>query len=103
MMSIRSGITLDASTAVEDGEGLKVWPAGMVLAKISANDKYSFYDDGASDGTEVAIGFLMEEINLGDGDLTVSLLTHGSVIVARLSGLDAAARADLAGRFFWFE
>lgn len=101
--TIRSGITLDASLVGADANGDKILPAGCVLGKVTTGGKYGAYDDAESDGREDAVGFLMEEVNLKDGDLIVTLLTHGSVITARTSGLDANAKTDLAGRFFWFE
>lgn len=101
--TIRSGVTFDSSIPGADADGNKILMAGTVVGKVTATGKYGAYDNGAIDGRETAVGFLMEEINLKDGDVTAPIMTHGSVIVARTSGLDAAARTDLAGRFFFVE
>ena len=102
-MTIRAGITLDSTTVGADANGDKILVAGTVVGKITVGGKYGAYDDAAGDGRETAVGFIMEEVNLKDGDVTTTLLTHGSVIVARVSGLDANARTDMGERFFWFE
>lgn len=69
------------------------------MAKVDSTGKYRAYSnalDGDAGGT--ASGFLLESINLRDGDVICGLLIHGSVLVSRVSGLDSDARTDLAGR-----
>jgi len=103
MIQLRAGITLDSSVPGVDANGDKLYAAGFAIGKITASGKYAAYDDGASDGTEDFKGFLLEDVNMKDGDVLTGLITHGSVIVARTSGLDAAARVDAAGSFTYFE
>lgn len=99
----RAGVTLDASLVGVDADGNKLLLAGTVLGKVTANEKYGAYSNVAIDGREAAHGFLMETVNLKDGDVIASMLVHGAVIVPRTSGLDASGREDLAGRFFYVE
>lgn len=61
----------------------------------------------ASDGTEVAVGFLAVSVAAPVGapstaDIAAALLWHGEVVESMLpagNGLDAAAKADLAAKF----
>jgi len=98
MMVKRIGVTLDSAAVTADGDGNKIVAAGTVLGAITASGKYAPYDDTNVDGTEDAAGFLLETVNLRHGDLVVGMLMHGSVLRARVTGLDAAAEADMAGR-----
>ena len=43
------------------------YPPGLVLGKITATGKYVAYNNGASDGTEVAAGVLYAELKNGGG------------------------------------
>lgn len=100
----RAGVTLDSSTVGADADGNKILEAGWVLGKVDSTGKYRSYDTGAAaDAGGTAAGFLMESVNLKDGDVVASMMVHGAVIVPRTSGLDANARTDLAGRFFYVE
>lgn len=97
-------ITLDVSTFDEatyfpDG----YIPSGIVLGRITASGMFGPYDDAASDGREVAAGFLFNSVNVTEGGANVGapLLEHGMVIEAKLpanSGLDVAAAVEMAGR-----
>lgn len=98
MMVRRVGITVDSTSVAADADGNKVIPAGTVLGQITATGKFGIYNNTYTDGRETAVGFLLESINLRHGDVITGLLQHGSVVEARVSGLDAAARTDLAGR-----
>lgn len=93
----RAGCTFDASTVGVDANGDKFLVAGTVVGQITASGKWGAYDNGAGDGREVAKGFLLETMNLKDGDMIAGVLIHGSVLEARVSGLDANAMTDLAG------
>ncbi len=98
-MAKRGGITVDASTVGADANGDKVLHAGTVMAKVDSTGKYRAYSNAlAADAGGAASGFLLESINLRDGDVICGLLIHGSVLVSRVSGLDSDARTDLAGR-----
>ena len=98
-MQKRGGITVDASTVGADADGNKILSAGTVMAKVDSTGKYRAYDNALNaDAGGVASGFLLESINLKDGDVICGLMIHGSVLTARTSGLDSNARTDLAGR-----
>lgn len=95
----RVGITLDASTVGADADGNKILRAGTVVALVDSTGKYRAYDNGLdADAGGTAAGFLLETVNLKDGDVVAGLMLHGSVLAARTSGLDSNARTDLAGR-----
>lgn len=102
-MVVRAGVTLDSTKVGADADGNKILVAGTVLGKITATGKFAAYASGGAGGLADAVGFLMHTTNLKDGDVIASMLEHGSVIVPRTSGLDAGARTDMAGRFFYVE
>lgn len=86
----------DAETHYPDG----YIPGGTPVGEITASGKYGPYDDSATDGTETLAGFVAaaRAVN-GQTDLVVALLTHGRVVEANLPiAIDAAAKADVAGR-----
>lgn len=96
-------ITLDVSTFTEathypDG----YIPSGTVVGRITATGLYGPYDNAATDGREIAAGFLFNSIPInGTADVGAPLLEHGMVVEANLpanSGLDVAAALELAGR-----
>lgn len=79
---------------VSSGQNLT---AGAVVGKITATGEYAKYDNGASDGTEVAAGVLLAAVDATAAD-------KPGVIIARLAevaktglvfdaGQDAAAQA----------
>lgn len=77
--------------------------SGLVLGRITATGLYGPYDNAATDGREVAAGFLFNTIPVPAGTTKVGapLMEHGVVIEAELPaghGLDAAAKTDMAGR-----
>jgi hypothetical protein len=97
-------VTLDVSTFTEathypDG----YIPSGVVLGKITATGLYGPYDNAASDGRELAAGFLFNSTKAVSGgpDVGAPLLEHGMVVEANLpanSGLDVAAAVEMSGR-----
>jgi hypothetical protein len=99
-------VTLDTSTFTEathfpDG----YIPSGTVLGRITATDLYGPYDNAASDGREVAVGFLYSntKVRTGGPDVGAPIHWRGVIRAARLwvnSGLDSAARTDLAAKFW---
>lgn len=101
-------ITLDTSAFVAgthypDG----FFKSGIILGRITASGLYGPYNNGASDGTEVAAGLLLCAVdapNLTTQDPQGALLWHGRVLVGKLpiaqgtnGGPDAggAYKADL--------
>ena len=80
-------------------------PSGTVLGEVTASPGvYGPYDNAASDGREVAAGHLFNSTPIRTGQTAkvgAPLFEHGFVRVSKLptnSGLDTAARTDLAGR-----
>jgi hypothetical protein len=58
---------------------------------------------GSADGREVGVGLLFPgDLNVQWGDCVAALLTHGSAIESRCTGIDSAFRADVQGRI-WFQ
>ena len=70
--------------------------AGTVLGIITASSDFSAYDNGHSDGTEVAVGILLDDCDAINGDKECSIVMEGVAIKARLTGLDANAETDIA-------
>lgn len=97
----RAGATFDSAVVGVDANGDKLLPKGCTVGKIAASGKYGPYDNAAGDGRETAVGFLLEQINLRNGDVIAGIVIHGSVLEARVSGLDAAGKTDLAGAFLF--
>ena len=103
MMVKRGGITLDATLVTADGLGDKVLKAGTFVAKVTANGKYGIYASGAADGRQLpgkdTSGYLLESVNLRDGDVICGLLIGGSVLEARvIPAVDATIRTAVSGR-----
>lgn len=80
------------------------WPAGQVMGRVTADGEFKDYDDGAVDGSEVAVGVLFEGIAeedfdpTGTGTVTARLIVGGEVFKTKLTGLDANGEADLNAR-----
>lgn len=99
-------ITLDTSTFVAnthypDG----YFKSGIPLGKITASGLYGPYDNAAVDGREVLAGLLFTSIDAPDAnttDVQGVLFWHGEVVEALLPiAVDAAGKADVAGRIFF--
>lgn len=97
----RAGVTLNAALVGADANGDKFLIAGTCVGEITATHLWGPYDDTAVDGRAVAQGFLLETTNLKDGNVLAGVIIHGSVLEARVSGLDAAGKVDLAGAFLF--
>ena len=71
--------------------------AGTVLGKISASGKYVAYDDGATDGSEVAAAILTADVDASAGDQLATVIARlAEVDENKLVGADANGIADLA-------
>lgn len=86
--------------------GSSVLPGGTVMGKFAGGGsgshlKYGAYGDGHSDGTQTAVGILYYRVDPTTGDQLGSLMVRGDVRSGSLTGFDAAAATDLAGRFFF--
>ena len=70
---------------------------GTVLGKISASGKYVAYDDGSNDGSESAAGILYAAVSDSTGDQKAVIIARDAEVAQdRLTGLDDAAKVDLA-------
>lgn len=90
----QKGCTLKA------GQG--VLPAGTILGRITASKLWVLYSNAASDGSEVARGFLRTQVDTGT-DVNGNRYLGNVVILgilknSALSGVDSAAIADLNAR-----
>ncbi|MFB7823886.1 head decoration protein [Streptomyces hydrogenans] len=100
------GATLDVSkftsgTHYPDG----FIKSGIPLGKITASGKYGPYDNAASDGREVCVGFLFTGVDCRSKRGTLSTTVVGSMLLhcvikeAKLPvTIDAAGKADLGAR-----
>ncbi len=83
-------------------------PSGIVLGRVTASGLYGPYDDAASDGRQVAVGFLYSSVKMraSGPDVGAAIHWHGIVIAAKLpfqsgtGSLDANGRTDLAAKFW---
>lgn len=100
LMVKRAGATFDSTLVGADANGDKVLRAGTLVAPVTVGGKWGPYDNTENDGREIAddAAFLMESINLRNGDVIAGVLMHGSVLEARTSGVDSSAKAVLSGR-----
>lgn len=92
---VRRAITIDANCTFP-------LQRGTVMAKVTGTGKFMPYDDTKSDGREVAIGLLDENIdelrvNATNQDVLGTLGIHGVAIESSCVGLDANAKVDLKG------
>jgi hypothetical protein len=90
---VRRPITVAATqTALE---------TGTVMGQVTDTGLYVAYDDTKSDGREVAKGILANGVDpVGEGRaVPVSMYVAGRFIESKLTGIDAAAKADLGGSF----
>lgn len=86
----QKGVTLAA------GQG--ILPAGCVVGRKTADKKWYVYDNGASDGTQVARGVLRRAVDTGsegDPDQLGNIVISGILKLDKLSGADSAALTDL--------
>ncbi len=99
----RSGITLAAGAVSADGNGRKLLKGGTVLALATGGThagKYVPYVNGGANGAGTPAGFLFTPgVDLQYGDIVGSLVITGSVLEARVTGMDAAAKTALAPKF----
>ncbi len=94
-----------ASTAIDAGSSpTSTLRKGLVMAKLTASEKYAEYDDAQTDGREVAVGILADTVDLTEGSADGAtpidqpkalLIVHGVVDESELIGIDAAAKVDL--------
>lgn len=68
---------------------------GTVLGKITASGKYTPYTSGASDGSNSAKLILAESVDATTADASAICFAHGEFNEAALTGISAAAIAQL--------
>ncbi|AEH06300.1 head decoration protein [Methanothermococcus okinawensis] len=88
-------ITLKGNAA--PGEAIS---AGTVIGIISASGELSPYNSSATDGTEVARGIALCDIDAADEDRDIIYAIAGAVIESKCIGLDATAKEDLSTIYF---
>lgn len=60
--------------------GALTFPKGLLLGRITATGKYTFFNPGAADGTEVQSAVLTEEfITTGAGDTEIRIMVSGLI------------------------
>lgn len=99
-------VTLDTSTFTANTHYPDGYvKSGTVLGRITATGLYGPYNNGASDGTEVAVGFLYSATKMRSGGPDVGAPIHWRGVIRESHlpanhGLDANAKADLAAKFW---
>lgn len=103
----RAGITLSAALVTADANGDKILAAGTFVTPTTSGaelGKYGTFDSAVLDGRETpdanTSGYLLESVNLDEGDVITGLLIHGSVLTARVTPtpVPAAITDAVAGR-----
>lgn len=97
----------DATWPMEGDQ--RVIPSGIALGRVTATGLYGPYSNAAVDGREVLAGHLFNSTKaksaaVAGARVGAPLLEHGVVVEARLPanhGVDAAGRADAAGRIIY--
>lgn len=80
--------------------GAGVLEAGQVLGKIQASGKFTKYDAGASNGSEVAVGVLYSHVDASEEDAKgLAVVRMAAVKEDFLVGLDADAQEHLAANY----
>jgi len=86
----QKGVTIAA------GQG--ILPIGTVLGRKTSDKKYYVYNNGASNGVEVARGVLRRPVDTTGGDQLANIVIKGILKNSLVSGADAAALVDLNAR-----
>lgn len=97
--------TFTAGTHYPDGYVPSGTLLGMITSVGATQGMFGPYDDAATDGRQTAVGFLYSATKMRTGGPNVGAPIHwrGVIRASRLptaSGLDTAARADLAAKFW---
>jgi len=78
--------------------GQGILPIGTVLGRKTSDKKYYVYNNGHSDGTEVARGVLRREVDTGSAgsaDQLANIVISGILKNSLVSGADSSALTDL--------
>lgn len=103
------GTVIMVSTAVDAGSSpTTVLRSGLVLGKVTASGKYKQHDGTATDGSEVAVLVLNQEMSTLDyagaaADKEAHVLVRGVLQAANLPNLSAVSRRQLlaTGRYLF--
>lgn len=100
-------VDLDSTTIDSGNTPTTLLRRGLLLGRDSTTGRYENYDPTATDGTEVAIGILLDNVNMLDAsgaaeNKMARMIWHGYVKADQILLLDAAARAQLNNRI-WFD
>lgn len=87
---------LQKGVTVAAGQG--ILPIGTVLGRKTSDKKYYVYNNGASNGVEVARGILRRPVDTSKGDQLANIVYRGVVKNSLVSGADSAALTDLNAR-----
>ena len=98
----RDAVASDGSTARTPSTQLR---KGLVMGKITATGKYAQYNPQASDGTQTAVGLLLEPVSVVDRygnavDALGETVFFGYVDGTQCYGLDAAAKTAMKNIIF---
>lgn len=105
--NVTQSITLDTSTFTANTHYPDGYiKSGTVLGRITATNLYGPYSNAASDGREVAAGFLYTstQVRSGGPDVGAPLHWRGVIKESMLPtnhGLDANGKTDLAAKFLF--
>jgi hypothetical protein len=103
---IKAGV-LDSTTVDARNTPTTTLSRGLVLGQITASGKLKEYDPTATDGSDVAVGILYDNVPMLNAagtavDRVCRYLWFGPVKATQLGGLDVLARRQLAGQI-WFD
>lgn len=83
--------------SIQMNGSLGALPAGTILGRLSSGGYGVPYNNGGSGGAEIAVGILARNLaDNGTNKETVAMYTAGYFVEANLTGLDSAAKTDLA-------
>lgn len=66
--------------------GTAAMKAGRVLGKITTGGKYAHYDNGASNGTEVALAVLAYDVDASAADVKATVIARFATVKAAFLG-----------------
>lgn len=92
------------STVTVTVTGNTALPSGTVLGKITATGKFIKYSDAAADGSQTAVGVLLNALPGVNGDYQAVIFDDDCEVIGSVlnggAGLDANGTADLVARGF---
>jgi hypothetical protein len=96
LLSYEGNLSFDEAVVTSTGALI---PSGTILGKVTASGKLKPYSNGASDGSEVAVAVLMNEVSGPAGDYSRTIVSRSAeVIESMLTGIDSAAKVDLSAK-----